>query len=194
MTADDHSPSLGGGQLLQYPAKLIGCFYVQPHGGLIEKDQGSLLDQRTADSHLLFHALRQLPHFGAAFINQFKGFNKVIKIIFFYFVGNTMDACEEDDILPGGHAPVDVAAALEHRCHQRKRLTRLSKGVKTAYLDRAGAGAGYAQHRLNGGRLAGPIWPQQADNFAAVHYEGDIVHGFNLVLATDKNLAEMTYF
>jgi hypothetical protein len=74
------------------------------------------------------------------------------------------------------------AAALQHDPDALLEAAVAALGVLAEHAHLAGRAAPVALQDLDGGRLAGPIGPEQAEHLAALDAEGDAAHGLHVAV------------
>src|SRR5262249_39719735 len=87
--------------------------------------------------------------------------------------------------LPGSHVAVD-APRLEHDPDPAAQLDGPFRRIVPQHGDLSAAALAVALEDLHGGRLAGPVRPQQPEHLAAMNVDVDPAHGLELAVALDE--------
>ncbi len=91
----------------------------------------------------------------------------------------TLESCEEFQVLPARQGPIEAALVRGHEAHQLDRTVRFVYHIHALDGDPPSGRQDECGKDLEQRRLAGPVGSQQAENFASPNGEVDVAEYTN---------------
>ena len=151
-----------------------GCWFVE-HQNL------RLVYQTARDSETALHAARELIDFHIALLGELCELEKLFDLLFQEGTRETEVATVDIEVLPGLELAI-VVVLLRHHTEVGANLWAMLVGV---FAENGQVAAGALRGRGNhahSGRLACPVWAEQAERLALLDLEVDAVDGHEVVV------------
>ena len=174
-----------GAQLVDDVADEAAANRVEPRGGLVEKDQSGLIEQRLGQADPLQHALGKRAQLffrnGVSPTRSSSSANAQAQTLRFHAVELAVDVQE---LL--GREPVVEAEVFRQEAHA---ATRFSIAKRSAEQGRAPRGRRHqAKQHFDRGGLACAVWAEEAKNLAVRDLQGQATHGKVIAIRLSQRL------
>jgi hypothetical protein len=138
-----------------------------------------------AQGQALFQAAGQQPCDGGAPVDETRHAQHVFFALRTQMLGNVVNPAEEIDVLFHGEVVIE-RELLRHVADIPADLFRILGHVEARHRAPAGSGRQEAAEHADDGGLAGAVRPQETEDFALLHLEGNVVHGHEVAKGFDQ--------
>src|SRR5580658_1075929 len=181
----DENGLAGFGEIVDQVPKRAARNGVYTGRGLVQKQDGRLMQNGAAQSQALLPASRQQAGGRLAAFLQVRHAQHVLLALRAPLLRHTINAAEKIDVLLDGQIVIQ-RELLRHVSNVPANFFRVRGYVEAAHLSAARSGAQQPAKNADDGGLAGAIGAQEAEYLAYFHADGDMVHGHEISERLDQ--------